>query len=121
MLRCMSPLGWPGRAADHAALELGECACNLEDELAHGAGRVDVLLIEVHVNAGDLEVFDGAEQVATREHKPGCQARGDSTRREPAPPFGRRRVVAMCRVTAGQKIAAKYGGCLGGWNESSPY
>jgi hypothetical protein len=32
---------------DHAALELCECACDLEDQLPHRRGRVDVLLVEI--------------------------------------------------------------------------
>src|SRR5262249_13202739 len=55
---------------DHAALELSECACNLEDELSHRAGRVDVLLVEVEVDAGGLEVLDSAEQVDQGAAKP---------------------------------------------------
>src|SRR5262249_50172441 len=64
----LEPGAYP--VADHGALEVGKGACDLEDELAHGAGRVDVLLIQVEVDASVLEVLDRAEKVDQRAAKP---------------------------------------------------
>jgi hypothetical protein len=44
----------PHPLPDHAALELGEGTCHLEQELAHRRGGADVLLIEVEVDTGGL-------------------------------------------------------------------
>src|SRR5262249_11354178 len=53
----------PDSLPDHRALELGEGTRDLEQELAVGRGGVDVLLIQVKVDAHLLEVIDRAEQV----------------------------------------------------------
>ena len=49
--------------ADHAALELSEGAGNLEYQRAHRRGGVDVLLIEVEIDATRFQVLNRAEQV----------------------------------------------------------
>jgi len=55
---------------DHAALELGKRTGDLEQQLAHRRGCVDVLLIEVKVNTGGFEVLDGAQEVNQRSPEP---------------------------------------------------
>src|SRR5262249_20710679 len=37
---------------DHSPFEFGESACHLEPEAAHGCGRINVLLIQVEIDAG---------------------------------------------------------------------
>src|SRR5262245_41951634 len=53
----------PDALADHRALKLTEGARDLEQQFAVGRGGIDVLLIEVQVDAHGLEVLDGLEQV----------------------------------------------------------
>src|SRR5262245_14423007 len=55
---------------DHASLELGEGARYLEEQLALWRGRVEVLLIEVEVNADGLQVLDRVEEVDQRTAEP---------------------------------------------------
>src|SRR5262245_16323100 len=52
--------------ADHGALELGERARHLEQQLAHRRGGVERLLVEVEVHATGFQVLDRAEQVDKR-------------------------------------------------------
>jgi hypothetical protein len=56
--------------ADHRALELGECASDLEHELACRRRGVDCLLIEVQVHAAGLQALDGAQKIDERTAKP---------------------------------------------------
>jgi hypothetical protein len=56
--------------AAHGALELAVGARDLEQQAAHRCGGVDVLLIEVEVDAGGLEVLNGSEQIDQRAAKP---------------------------------------------------
>src|SRR6516164_6890017 len=64
--------GQPGvdALADHRALELCKRTGDLEEQLAHRRRRVEVLLVEVEVNADGLKVLDGAEQVDKGAAKP---------------------------------------------------
>ena len=52
---------------DNAALEFGECASDLEQQLALRRGGVEVLLIEVEVDAGGLKVLLPKEQIEEAE------------------------------------------------------
>src|SRR5262249_19633082 len=49
--------------ADHGALEFRECAGYLEEQPAHRCGGVDVLLVQIQIDAGRLKVLDGAKQI----------------------------------------------------------
>src|SRR5262245_42895494 len=68
---------------DHAALELGESACDLEEQLAMWRGGVEVLLIEVEVDANRLEVLDCLQQVGQGPPQPVYRPGHDDV--EPAP------------------------------------
>src|SRR5262249_20501527 len=59
----LMPLRPTHALADHAALEFGACTCQLEEQAAHGGGGVDVLLIEVEIHAGSLQMLDSAQQI----------------------------------------------------------
>src|SRR5437763_5670474 len=48
---------------DHASFKLCERASDLEKQLSGWCGRVDVLLIEIQVNAGRFEVLYRFQQV----------------------------------------------------------
>ena len=47
------------RLVDHAALEFSECARHLKEQLA--SCRVEVLLVQLEVDANGLEVLDRAQ------------------------------------------------------------
>ena len=48
---------------DHGSLEFGKGARDLKEQLAGGRRRVDMLLVEIEVDADLLEVLDRAEEV----------------------------------------------------------
>jgi hypothetical protein len=48
---------------DHAARELRERARHVEQHLAGWGGRVEVLLVEVEIDADGFEVFDYAQEI----------------------------------------------------------
>ena len=48
---------------DHGALELGERARDLKNQLAHGRRGVDRLLIEIQVDAARFERLDRAQEI----------------------------------------------------------
>src|SRR5262245_2502138 len=56
----------PDALADHGALKLTEGACDLEQQLAVGRGGIDVLLIEIQIDAHGLEWLDALEKVNPR-------------------------------------------------------
>src|SRR5262245_28944265 len=49
--------------ADHAALKLGKCACNLKHQATGRRGGVDRLLVEVKINIASLQRLDRAEEI----------------------------------------------------------
>jgi hypothetical protein len=51
---------------DHAALELGEGTSDLKELPPGGHGRVDVLLVEVQVDARRVQVIERVDQIAQR-------------------------------------------------------
>src|SRR5215510_11831947 len=55
---------------DHRALEFAKCSCDLEEQLASGRGRVEVLLLQIEIHTYRLEMLDGAEKVNQRPPKP---------------------------------------------------
>jgi hypothetical protein len=55
---------------NHGALEFGESATDLKYELPVWRRRVDVLLIEIEVDAAHLQVLDRVEQVNQRTPMP---------------------------------------------------
>src|SRR5262245_39601235 len=68
---------------DHAALELGESAGDLEQQLAMWRGRIEMLLIEIEVDADSLEVLDCLQQVSQGPPQPVYRPGNDDV--EPAP------------------------------------
>src|SRR5262245_775146 len=55
---------------DHRALEFAKCSCDLEEQLASGRGRVEVLLLQIQIHTYCLEMLDGAEKVDQRPPEP---------------------------------------------------
>jgi hypothetical protein len=60
----------PDTLADHRALEFGEGAGHLEQQLARRGGGIDRLLVQVEIDADGLKVLDGAQQVDRRSAEP---------------------------------------------------